>query len=175
MAWRSTSTSSTDPGDLLEVGRITKPHGIRGEVVVVLTTDRTERVAPGAVLQTKAGALTVEASRPHQGHWLVAFAGVPTRNDAEALRGTVLLAERMDDPDELWVHELIGARVVDVHGAELGTVESVEDNPAADLLVLDGGGLIPVTFVESFAPGVQGGPRSQGILTVDIPEGLLDL
>jgi 16S rRNA processing protein RimM len=60
MAWRSTSTSSTDGGDLLEVGRITKPHGIRGEVVVALTTDRTERVAPGAVLQTTTrGPLTV--------------------------------------------------------------------------------------------------------------------
>jgi 16S rRNA processing protein RimM len=166
MAWRSTSTSSTDGPDLLEVGRITKPHGIRGEVVVVLTTDRTERVAAGAVLRTKGSDLTVESSRPHQGHWLVQFEGVLSRNDAETLRGTVLLAERMDDPDELWVHELIGARVVDVHGAELGTVAAVEDNPAADLLVLDDGGLIPVTFVESFVDGT---------VTVDIPEGLLDL
>jgi 16S rRNA processing protein RimM len=173
MAWRSTSTSSTE--DLLEVGRITKPHGIRGEVVVVLTTDRTERVAPGAVLHTKDGDLTVEASRPHQTHWLVAFEGVRSRNDAEAMRGTVLFAERLDDPDELWVHELIGARVVDQHGTDLGTVASVEDNPAADLLVLESGGLVPVNFVESFAPGVQGGPRSQGTVTVDIPEGLLDL
>lgn len=153
--------------DLLEVGRITKPHGIRGEVVVVLTTDRTERVAPGAVLQTtRRGPLTVEASRPHQGHWLVAFADVATRNEADELRGTVLLAARMDDPDELWVHELIGARVVDVHGIELGTVDAVEDNPAADLLVLASGGLIPLTFVESFADGT---------VTVDIPDGLLDL
>lgn len=166
MAWRSTSTSSTDPSDLLEVGRISKPHGIRGEVVVVLTTDRTERVAPGAVLQTKTGALTVEASRPHQGHWLVAFEGVLSRNDAEAMRGTVLLAERIVGADELWVHELIGARVVDQHGDDLGVVESVEDNPAADLLVLDGGGLIPVNFVVSFADGT---------VAVDIPEGLLDL
>ena len=134
---------------------------------MVLTTDRIERVAPGAVLETATrGALTVEASRPHQGHWLVAFDGVLSRNDAEELRGTVLLAPRMDDPDELWVHELIGARVVDVRGVELGTVDSVEDNPAADLLVLETGGLIPVTFVESFADGT---------VTVDIPDGLLDL
>jgi len=149
------------------VGRITKPHGIRGEVVVVLTTDRTERVAPGAVLQTKRrGPLSVESSRPHQGHWLVAFAGVLTRNDAEDLRDTVLLAERMDDPDELWVHELIGATVVDQHGNDLGAVASVEDNPAADLLVLESGALIPMTFVGAFTAGV---------VTVDIPDGLLDL
>ena len=132
----------------------------------MLTTDRIERVAAGAVLHTKGADLTVEASRPHQGHWLVQFEGVLSRNDAETLRGTVLLAERMDDPDELWVHELIGARVVDQHGTDLGTVEAVEDNTAADLLVLDGGGLVPVNFVESFADGT---------VTVDIPEGLLDL
>lgn len=163
MAWRSTSTSSTDA---LEVGRITKAHGIRGEVVVVLTTDRTERVAAGAVLQSARGPLTVVSSRPHQGHWLVQFEGVLTRNDAEGMRGRVLLAERLDDPDAVWVHELIGASVIDVHGTALGRVESVEDNPAADLLVLGGGGLIPMNFVVSF---------DAGTVTVDIPDGLLDL
>ena len=148
------------------MGRITKPHGIRGEVVVVLTTDRTERVAPGSVLQTGRGPLRVEESRPHQQSWLVAFEGVHTRNDADALRGTVLLAERLDEPDVDWVHELIGASVTDVHGTELGRVVAVEDNPAADLLVLDGGGLVPMTFVVS---------TGDGTVVVDVPEGLLDL
>src|SRR3954468_815755 len=120
MAWRSTSTSSTDgPPDLLEVGRITKPHGIRGEVVVALTTDRTERLAVGAVLQTASrGPLTVEASRPHQQSWIVACAGVHTRNDAEALHGTVLLAAAIEDEGTVWVHELIGASVTTVGGDE---------------------------------------------------------
>jgi 16S rRNA processing protein RimM len=78
----------------------------------------------------------------------------------------VLRAEPIDDPDELWVHDLIGATVVDAAGAELGTVASVEENPAADLLVLGGGELIPLTFVVDVAPGR---------VTVDLPEGLLDL
>ena len=133
---------------------------------MVLTTDRTERLAPGTVLQTKSGPLTVEASRSHQQSWIVAFEGVLTRNDAEAMRGTVLLAERLDDPDAVWVHELIGATVVTVAGDELGTVESVEDNPAADLLVLERGTLIPMTFVVS---------SGEGRVTVDLPDGLLDL
>lgn len=164
MAWRSTSTSSTD--DLLEVGRVAKAHGIRGEVFVTLTTDRLERVQPGAVLQSARGPFTVVASRPHQHGWIVQLDGVETRNGAEDLRGTVLLAERLDDPDTVWVHELIGSRVVDVHGNALGEVASVEDNPAADLLVLDGGGLIPMNFVVS---------TDGGVVTVDIPDGLLDL
>jgi 16S rRNA processing protein RimM len=153
--------------DLLEVGRITKPHGIRGEVVVALTTDRTERVAPGSVLHTdRRGDLTVEASRPHQGHWLVLFDGVLDRNTAEDLRGTVLLAPGIEDPDAVWVHELIGATVVEADGTELGTVTAVEDNPAADLLVLETGGLIPMTFVVD--------TTTPGRVVVDIPLGLLD-
>jgi 16S rRNA processing protein RimM len=167
MAWRSTSTSSTSGTPLLEVGRIAKAHGIRGEVFVTLTTDRLERVQSGAVLQTTSrGALTVSASRPHQHGHIVQFDGVLTRNQAEDLRGTILLAEAHDDADAVWVHELIGASVVDVHGTSLGTVESVEDNPAADLLVLDGGALIPMTFVVL---------TDAGTVTVDIPDGLLDL
>jgi 16S rRNA processing protein RimM len=57
--------------------------------------------------------------------------------------------------------------VVDVDGVELGTVSGVEANPASDLLVLSGGGLIPLTFVTGSEPGVR--------VTVDIPDGLLDL
>ena len=57
--------------------------------------------------------------------------------------------------------------VEDVTGAELGTVESVQANPASDLLVLDGGGLIPLRFVVDLEPGVR--------VTVDVPDGLLDL
>jgi 16S rRNA processing protein RimM len=148
------------------VGRIAKAHGIRGEVFVVLTTDRLERVQPGAVLQTRRGPLTVEASRPHQHGHIVQFAGVLSRNEAEELHGLVLQAEPIEDEDAVWVHELIGASVVDAHGTSIGAVASVEDNPAADLLVLESGALIPMTFVVS---------TTDGVVTVDLPEGLLDL
>lgn len=161
---RSTSTSSTE--HLLEVGFVTKPHGIRGEVIVRLTTDRTERVDAGAVLESKRGPLRVQSSRPHQKDWIVAFADVPDRNAAEAMRGLVLLAEPLDDPEALWVHELVGSTVADVAGTALGTVTAVEANPASDLLVLDGGGLIPLRFVVE---------QAQGRVVVDVPDGLLDL
>ena len=155
---------------LLEVGRIAKAHGIKGEVLVALTGDRTERVAKGAVLQTKDGRqLVVRASSSHQGKWIVAFEGIATRNDAETLHGAALFAEPIEDPDTLFVHELIGATVVDAGtGDEIGTVESVEANPASDLLVLAGSGaLIPARFVVE--------RDADGRLRVDLPEGLLDL
>jgi 16S rRNA processing protein RimM len=155
---------------MLEVGRVAKAHGIRGEVLVELTTDRTERVAPGAVLTTKAGAaLRVERSSLHLGRWIVAFDEVPDRTAAERLHGEVLFAEPIDDPDALFVHDLIGCGVVDAAtGAEIGEVVSIEANPASDLLVLGDGKLIPLHFLTERDMAARR-------LTVDLPEGLLDL
>ena len=153
------------PPLLLEVGRVVKAHGLRGEVVVKLLTDRVERLAPGTVLSSSAGDLEVVASRPHQTGFLVAFVGVADREGADRLRGTVLLAPPLDDPEVLWVHELIGAEVVGVDGTGHGQVVAVEANPASDLLVLAGGGLVPLRFVVD---------RSSGRLVVDLPAGLLE-
>ena len=153
---------------LLEVGRVVKPHGIRGEVVVDLVTNRPEeRLAERSVLQSDRGALEVVASRPHQGRWIVAFAGVADRNGAEALRGAVLSAEALDEDGALWVHELVGAQVVDTGGRQLGAVEAVEANPASDLLVLPGGHLVPLVFVVE--------RRVDGTVVIDPPTGLFDL
>jgi 16S rRNA processing protein RimM len=155
---------------VLEVGRIVKPHGIKGEVVVELITNRTERVAPGSVLTAAGGPLEVERSRMFEatgaGRWIVAFRGVVDREGAEGLRGEVLQADPVEDPDGLWVHQLIGAEVVDRDGIVLGTVEAVEANPASDLLVLNTGTLIPLRFVVD---------HRSGQVEVDLPPGLLDL
>lgn len=154
---------------VLEVGRITKAHGLRGEVVVHLVSDRTERLDRGSVLQSDRGDLTVLASRPHADRWIVQFEGCATREEAEALRGTELRARAAAgvDDGELWVHELIGVRVVERDGTDRGAVESVQSNPASDLLVLDTGALVPVVFVVD-------GPTG-GVLTVEVPEGLFEL
>jgi len=153
---------------MLEVGRIVKPHGLRGDVIVSLATNRPERVAPGSVLTTGDGRpMTVLRSAPHQGRFIVTFEGVSGIDGAESFRDTRLFAPPLDDPDALWVHELIGSSVEDSAGRVLGTVESVEANPASDLLVLHGGALIPLRFVVGNEPGVR--------VTVEVPDGLLDL
>lgn len=152
---------------MLEVGRIDRPHGVRGDVLVSLTSNRTERVAPGAVLTAPSGPLTVESSRPHKGRYIVVFEGVRSREAAEALQGSVLRAEPIEDPDELWVHDLVGATVVDQDGTARGAVVRVLDNPASDLLELDSGALVPVRFVVSLEPGLE--------IRVDVPDGLFDL
>ena len=153
---------------LLGVGRIVKPHGLRGDVVVSLTTNRVERVAVGSVLTTADGrALEVVRSSAHLGRFIVSFAGVAGIDAAEALRDTPLSAPPIEDPDALWVHDLIGSVVEDTAGSELGTVTAVHANPASDLLVLDGGALIPLRFVVRSDPGTR--------VVVDLPDGLLDL
>lgn len=151
--------------ELLEVGRIAKPHGVRGEVVVELLTDRHERVEPGSVLTTTSGELVVITSRPHGSRWLVTFEGMTDRSHAEALHGATLWAEPIDDPDALWVHDVVGLEVVSVDGTAHGRVTAVQDNPAHDLLVLEGGALVPVVFIVSNEPDR---------LVIDPPAGLFD-
>ena len=157
--------------DLLEVGRVDRPHGIKGEVVVSLVTNRTERLNPGSELQTSDTTLVVRRARPFERRWVVAFEGYGDRHAAEVLRGAVLLAVPLEDPDELWVHRLIGAEVVCTGGVARGTVAAVQANPASDLLVLDGGALVPLTFVVA----VDGGDGEPTRITVDAPAGLFDL
>jgi 16S rRNA processing protein RimM len=161
----------------LEVGRVVKAHGIRGEVVVEAVTNRSERFRPGSVLYAGERPLVVRSAsrqggpeapgRMTRSRWIVAFEGISDRNEAERMRGTLLSGEPLDGDDdrELWVHELVGAEVVDPAGRTLGRVTAVEANPASDLLVLDGRGLVPMAFV------VEAGP---GRVVVDPPPGLLD-
>jgi hypothetical protein len=110
---------------LLEVGRITKAHGLRGEVVVQLHSDLDARVAKGATFSTDAGELVVISSRVHQDRRLVYFEGVVDRSGAEALRGTALMGEPIEVEGVIFVHELIGA---EVRLAD-GTVISKDDCP----------------------------------------------
>jgi 16S rRNA processing protein RimM len=156
---------------LLEVGRVARPHGLRGQVVVELWTNRDERMAPGARLQGPSGELEVLRASPHgavggKARWLVSFRGLDSHEQAEALRDSVLRAVPLADADALWVHELIGAEVVNPDGSPIGVVEAVEANPASDLLVLASGALIPLHFIID---------RRPGRLTADLPSGLLEL
>jgi 16S rRNA processing protein RimM len=153
-----------DAPHLLEVGRIDRAHGLNGEVVVTLVTDRVERLDPGSVLHLADGTLEVRAAKPFKHRFLVEFVGVASREAADALHGAVLSAEPVDDPDVLWVHELIGSELVTPDGQGWGRVTTVHDAPASDILELEDGTLVPVVFVVDQSPGR---------VVVDPPEGLL--
>ena len=150
----------------LEVGHVSKAHGLKGELIFSLTTDRTaERTARGAVLFLNDEAFTVIRGQAHGKKWLVALEGVTTKERADELRGRNITAEPIDDADTLFVHELIGNQLIDQHGVQRGKIVSVIDNPASDLLELEGGSLVPLAFFESIADGV---------VRVNVPDGLFE-
>lgn len=108
--------------------------------------------------------LVIETCRPHGDRHLVRFAGIDDRSAAEPLVNATLWAAPVPVDDEtLWVHRLIGSRVVDVAGREWGECTSVIVNPAHDILELASGVLVPVTFVVS---------HEAGTTVIDPPEGL---
>ena len=123
------TTSCTEWSALVVVGRLGRPHGIRGELTVEVRTDEPDlRLAAGSVLATDpaaAGPLTVTAARWHSGRLLLAFAGVADRTGAEALRGVLLQADidpaRVpEDPAEFYDHQLVGLPVVLADGTAVG-------------------------------------------------------
>ncbi|MDN4160611.1 ribosome maturation factor RimM [Nocardioides abyssi] len=155
----------------LVVGRIGKPHGLRGEVTVDVRTDEPERrYAVGSRLRAEPPrgsasplrALTVASSRWHQTTLLVAFEEIGDRNAAEAARGIVLHAtvpvdETPADPDEYYDHQLVGLAAYDLEGAELGSVTGLVHGGAQDLLAIrtpDGRDTL-VPFVKALVPEVD--------------------
>ncbi len=175
--------------DLIVVGRIGRPQGIKGEVTVeVRTDDPDDRFAPGRVLQTEPaerGPLTVESSRMQGRYLIVRFAGPTDRDDAEQLRDTMLLLSTSDLPplseqDEYYDTQLVGLAAQLEDGTELGSVVDVLHLPGGDVLAVERstGGLdakgqeLLIPFVKQIVPTVD---LTAGVVVVVPPEGLLDL
>lgn len=170
----------------LAVGRVVKPHGVRGELVVDVLTDSPElRFAPGSVLdlQWRTGSpgarrITIAAARPHAGRLLVRAEGIEGRDAAEQVRGAVLtvsseVLEPTEDPDEFHDVDLEGLNVLTTTGAQVGVVREVVHTPAGELLAVrtDEQREVLVPFVTEIVPEVD---VAGGRLVVDPPEGLLD-
>jgi len=164
------------------VGRVGRPHGVRGDLVVGVRTDDPEaRFAVGTRLDTdpaNAGPLTVTATRWHSGELIVRFKGVTDRTVAGELTGTWLVVdsgtlEPLDDPDEFRDHELIDLTVRTVGGEVVGVVTDVLHH-GQDLLAITpatGRAEILVPFVKAIVTEVD---IRGGVLVIDPPPGLLN-
>ena len=172
------------------VGRVGRPHGIRGEVVIGVRTDEPDlRFAVGATVDARSspddgpadgGAgerLTVASARWHSGQLLVAFAGITDRTAAGELTGSWLSVDSSQlpappDPDEFRDHELIGLSVRTRAGQAVGVVTDVL-HYGQDLLVVrhPGGEEYLVPFVRPIVPEVD---VAAGLIVIDPPPGLLD-
>lgn len=171
----------------LVAGRVIKPHGITGELVVdVRTDDPYERFAEGNRLRLKPSRgqgpvreVQVESSRAHGARLLVRLVGVSDRDGAEALRGHLFVVDSddlppLDDPDEFYDHELEGLTVRTVTGDQVGTVAEVLHTAAGELLAVRApdGREVLVPFVSAIVVSVS---RETGVVEIDPPEGLLDV
>ena len=136
------------PPDRLIVGRVLRPHGVRGELSVQVLSDAPERFSPGAELGVgdpdgakPLASAVVRAARLHQGRLLLSLEGVEDRDAAEGLRGAWLsipaASARPLEPGEFWPHQLIGLAVVDRQGHERGRVADVVPGAAHDLLAVE--------------------------------------
>ena len=142
----------------LVVGRVLRPHGVRGELSVEVLSDAPERFAPGAELGVgdpdgpgPLAPAVIQAARLHLGRLLLTLEGVEDRDAAEGLRGAWLsipvASARSLEPGEFWPHQLVGLAVVDRQGRERGRVADVVPGAAHDLLSVElpdgGSALVP--------------------------------
>ncbi|MEO6447327.1 MAG: ribosome maturation factor RimM [Gemmatimonadaceae bacterium] len=168
------------------VGRVRRSHGVRGELVVELFTDAPDAVfAPGARLfaGTTEGDLSphgttlhVESARPFKDTLLVIFAEISERNAADTWRDRFLLAplSELEAPadDEVFLHELVGLRVLTVEGEEIGTVVAYFDLAHGLLLeVKRASGTVLLPYRDEFVAAVD---VEAGVLTIDPPPGLFE-
>jgi 16S rRNA processing protein RimM len=177
-----TAASGSPDDDLRVVGRVVKAHGLRGELVVVPSTDNAaERFAPGVVLRVSGlrgrDVLTITTARWHGERLLVSAQEVADRDTAEAMVRGVLHAEATDaeieDPDEFHDHQLEGLLAELADGTVVGTVTAVLHGAGGELLVLEApdGGELLVPFVAAIVPTVD---LAGGRVVLDPPEGLFD-
>ena len=174
-------TSDDSLGELLLVGRVARAHGIRGQVIVNPETDfAEERFRVGQVLLVgpadRPQSRRITAARFHQGRPVVAFDGVVTMNDAEALAGAELWLPASTIPPlpagTFYRHDLVGCEVRDANDAVVGRVTDVHGPIDRCHLVVEGPrGEVLIPLIEHICIRVD--PKA-GVIVVDPPQGLLE-
>ena len=168
--------------DLVLVGRVARAHGNKGQVVVASETDfGDERFRPGSTLDVmqegRERRLTVNASRLHDGRWVVGFDGIASIDDAETLRGLELKiapgAVTPLEPGRYYLYDLEGCTVETTGGERVGVVERVDTGSGPAMLVVAGRrGEVLVPFVDAICASIDVGAQRIVIRPVD---GLIDL
>jgi 16S rRNA processing protein RimM len=156
----------------VEIGVVARAHGIRGEVAVVThdPDSRTLATVSEVFIDNKPHA--VEDARPTPKGWLVALAGVTTRDAAEALRGRPVAVDRTAlqlAEDDVLLSDLVGCRVVLADGTPYGEIAAIDVAGQDRLVIHDNGVERLVPLVDAFVTNID---LDAGIVTVVPPEGL---
>jgi 16S rRNA processing protein RimM len=162
-----------EPNDWVEVGRVSRPHGIRGELRVKLHNPDSEILLriDKVRLHNDQGSRLVDvrgARRAADGIVLMALEGIGSRSEAEAHRGMAILVPRDVLPkaqdNEFYVHDILGAKVVDSRGHELGKVVDYISYPSTDVLVVQGDKRFEIPLIDDFVRSIDSVGR---IVTVE--------
>jgi 16S rRNA processing protein RimM len=173
-----TGSPSTDEPVFLAVGKLTRPHGVRGEMIMEILTDFPERLKPGVRLYVGPERLpvTLRSRRPHARGALVAFEGFNNREQSGELRNHFVLVRADDRPPlpagEYYHHQLIGLRVVDQDGREIGKMEDILQTGANDVYLVrqpDGEELL-IPAIDSVILAIE---LDRVEIRVELPPGLL--
>jgi len=153
--------------EYLEIGFVIKSHGLRGEVLVKLTTNLIEqRSSPGEVYLINNKEFVLESSKLHSGKWLFKFVGIKTREQAQALAKSALMALPIEVVGKVMTNQLIGKTLKDQTGQARGEITAILENPASDLLELDDGRLVPMQFFVKVVDDE---------VLVEVPDGIFEL
>ena len=165
--------------DLICVGAIAGSYGVRGEVRLKSYCAIPEDIEDYSPLTDEAGneRYPLVLTRPIKSGFAARLGGVETKEQADALKGLRLFAQRDQLPslpdNEFYQTDLIGLEVYDTGGTFLGRVKSVQNHGAADLLELQGSGLkstVLLPFTREAVPTID---LDKGRIVADPPEGLL--
>lgn len=164
--------------DLICVGAISGAYGVRGEVRVKSFCADPEDIEAYSPLTSEDGAKSFSLAiiRPMKNGFVARIAEVATKEEADALKGTQLFARRDQLPhlpdDEFYYTDLVGLDVFDTGGTSLGTVKSVQNHGASDLLEVHTPGAtatVLLPFTKTAVPTVD---LSAGRIVADPPDGL---
>lgn len=167
--------------DTVIVGRVRKPHGVHGEVVVEPSTDTAERLVPGADLLVRPTSgsprpVTVASVRPHREVLLIRFLDLESRDDVEELRSAWLEVDRSLVPtapqDAYYYYELVGCSCRDQRGSDLGTVvELIEDGGGLLLELEKNHERLLIPFVRAYVREVD---VETGRIVLELPDGMIE-
>lgn len=166
----------TGDGKRILLGHIVGAHGIRGEVLVKCYTAEPRAIADYGTLSDESGtrSFTLRVMHISNKGTVVRIAGIADRNAAEKLKGVGLYAARdrlPDAGDETFYHvDLIGLAAVDASGKTLGTVISVQNFGAGDLIEIEFAGTDRTEFIPFQSATVPKVDIAGGRLTVILPD-----
>ena len=171
-----------DWDEMAVVGRVARPHGLRGDVVINPETDFVEeRFRKGETVWTRSAAgeerLTIVSARVQHGRPVVGFEGVSSIEAAERLAGLELRIPEESlqplEPGRYYEHQLVGCLVESANGAPVGRVVRVDSGGGSSRLVVDGErGEIQVPLAAEICVEVDVTARR---IRIAPPEGLLEL